>query len=225
MEPLSVEQLLEQAELLWKDFDDLEEKTLLRLGVLRDLLDSLHAKKSEALARGKRDEATEIAKLEARIDLFRNASKFGMSLKELLDSPETPKKRTRLIPEGLYHFIPREKLERFDRSWETTLAAEAAQLGWNFWSLDIAVDVTLLADFQSGLGSALKPNGLILFSEGREDGIEPEQTGETAIWRGRWYILLKPKFKTPDFRVDSLPGASPKAEATLWRLLFTSRKN
>ncbi|MBL7716163.1 MAG: hypothetical protein JNL01_11930 [Bdellovibrionales bacterium] len=225
MESFSVEQLLEQAELLWKDFEELEEKTLLRLGVLRDLLDSLHAKKSESLARGKREEAAQIAALEARIDLFRNTSKFGSSLKELLDAKETPKKRTRLIPEGLYNFIPKEKLERFDRSWEMTLAAEGAQQGWNFWSLDVCVDVRQLADFQSGLGSALKPNGLILFAEGREQDTTPQSEGDEAIWKGRWYILLKPKFRTPDFRVDSLPGASPKTEATYWRLLFTSRKN
>lgn len=221
--PQSLKPILEPAADRWHDSEGLEESTLLRLAVLRDLVRQIHSAKSKALARGAKDEAETYRYWERRIEELRSSAALSGSLDEVLRSTQPIRKRTRLLPDSLFSFIEKEKLERYDRSWEAILAAEAISLGWRFWALDAWVKIPQAEEFHKALGTQLIPHGVLLFAESAEDGAVTE-----TAWHGRWVVILKPRFLTPDFRVSELPGlvsgVTQDTPSANWKLLFSPKK-
>jgi hypothetical protein len=222
----------------WEDCEGLEESTLIRISILRDLLTDLHTEKSSLLSRGKRDEANAFREWEQKIEILRTASPLPLGLNDLLKDPTQARKRTRLIPDALYSFVPREKLERYDRTWEATLSAEGAALGWCFWAVDFWVKIDKIDQIHLALSYQLTPHGVILFSETASGALEnvsqsavfdsSKSEADTrmneGLWKSRWFVLLKPRYRTPDFQLDALPGVSELPDAPQWRLLFSPKK-
>jgi len=208
------------------DFDGLEEATLLRLGLLRDLLRDLHTEKSRVLAGGKSQAAMleSYRTTEQAIERLRSVSPLAGPIEPLLNEPREVRKRTRLLPEALFHSIPKQKFERFDRIWETAIAAEGVQLGWSFWELDAWIEVSAIQHWVERLSDAVSPHGILLFSEGA-----PPRPGEPApppegLWHGLFVLLLKPHFRTPDFGVAKIPGTASTPKSPTWRVLFTPKR-
>ncbi len=221
----AVETLFERAALRWDDYEGLEESTLLRLAILRDLMREIHAERSRCLAEGKKADAQAFRDREKAIEDLRKVSPLSGKLPDCLARSSQAKARTRLLPEALFGFLAREKLERYDRAWEATLAAEAAALGWCFWALEAWVDIQQVEKWQEALTGQLIPHGVILFAENSETQAPSDvESGGPVLWHGRWYIVLKSQFRTPHFNVERLPGVSKDPELPQWRMLFSPKR-
>ena len=157
--------LLEQYAEKWRLCEGLPESDLLRLVVLRELLQSLHAEKSRLLSSGKRDESTSIRALETHIEELRNAKPLEGDLAALASGTAKFKKRSRLLPAAVFTAVDREKLERFDRKWEAAIAAEAISQGWRIWSLENWVEIPRVEEWNRKLVDQLWPHGIVLFVE------------------------------------------------------------
>lgn len=215
-----VEQVIER----WKVCGGMEETTLLRLSILRDLTRRMHAEKSRCMAFGRKNLIEDFRVWEEKIEALRSAAKLDLSLEEAIENGKKIRHRTRLIPESLFTFIDREKLERYDRAWEATLAAEAATLGWCFWNLTAWVRIESVESWQEQLIDRIIPHGVILFAETSE---RPLQTGEHApaeSWLGCWSLVLKPQYRTPDFRVAHIQGAAVGPRSPEWRILYSPKR-
>lgn len=215
-----VEQVIER----WKVCGGLEETNLLRLSILRDLTRRMHAEKSRCMAYGRKTLVEEFRIWEEKVEALRSAAKLDMSLEEAIENSTKIRHRTRLIPESLFTFIDREKLERYDRAWEATLAAEAAALGWCFWNLTAWVRIEAVEAWQEQLVDRLIPHGVVLFAESSE---RPAQNGEHApaeAWLGCWSLVLKPQYRTPDFRIAQIQGGAPGPRSPEWRILFSPKR-
>jgi len=217
--PPSLVACIERAEGRWRDAEGIEESTLLRLAILRELVRELHAEKSKLLARGARPEAQALKVWEKKIEDLKGAASFGGTLAEAIRGDLPTRKRTRLLPESLFHFLPKEKLERYDRVWESAIAAEAATLGWRFWSLTAWVQIHQAEEWHRALSDRLIPHGVLLFAESA-DAVDAAGN----LWQGQWLLVLKPRFSTPDFRVRELPGVSLEPAAPLWKLLYSPKQ-
>jgi hypothetical protein len=123
--------------------------------------------------------------------------------------------------------LTQERLGRYDRKWEAEIAAEAAGIGWNFWTLCAWVSIPLAEDWNRRLKERLWPNGIVLFVESLQQSPASDGPMDT-LWKGQWTILLQPGFRTPDelaLDFERWPGA-PEAvpEPPEWRVLFSPRK-
>jgi hypothetical protein len=208
---------IERASERWKSVGTLPESDLLRLAITRDLMHDLHADKSRFLSKGQKEQTAFFKSHEKKMEEIRCSSPLNGDLKDILSGSVKLKKRTRLLPDGLFTNIAREKFERYDRQWEAAVASEACQLSWPFWALDASLDLQKIDDWNRRLNSFLWPNGIVLFVE----SISLEN--EAATWTGRWILVLKPDFRNPaesfpDF--NQWPGTRSQV---VWRLLFSPK--
>ena len=203
----------------WQDSEGLPQMNLIRLGLLRETLQNLHSEKSRCLAEGRKQAAQAIRSWEQKIEELKDLPLLG-NLMELVQSSPLPSttqlKRKRLLPEALYNRMDREKLERYDRKWESAIAAEAISLNWHFWVLDSWVHIPFLEEWNKTLTEKLWPHGLILFTETSvADHAEIVQEDEdSAFWRGSWMTVLAPNFRDPkelSLNSNYWPGAVLKA--------------
>jgi hypothetical protein len=222
-------ELLAQSAEAWRLCDGVSGSSLLRLAILRDLLRSLHAEKSRCLATGKKNEAQQFRYWEQRIEDLRQGVDLKGELADLLREGITLRRRTRLIPQGLLAALGAEKLQRYDRKWESEIAAEACALGWKFWTLQSWVSIPLAEDWNRRLGERLWPNGIVLYVESlRQSPPGPSE----PLWKGQWTVLLQPGYHSPqelslDFdRWPGAPESSPLAqsEPPAWKLLFSPKR-
>jgi hypothetical protein len=219
--PPIIDEILSQTAERWTHCEGQSEATLLRLNVLRELASTLHATKSQFLATGKRGEAQSLKSWESKLEELRGCSPLDGNLLELLNGARKAKKRTRVLPDALFTAIEREKLERYDRQWEGSLAAEAVSLGWRFWSLGVWVQIALIEDWDKRLREQLWPHGIVLFTESAGSPL-----ADSSDWHGRWIVALHPKFRTPaeislDFARWS--GTVVSRGNPEWKLLFSPR--
>lgn len=207
----------------WEQSASIEEKTLLRLAILRDLMRELHAEKSRYLASGNREQAQTLRDWEKQASELKNAASLDGELLELLQGdPASIRKRTRLLPEALFSIVDKEKFERYDRAWESVIAAEAAHQGWRFWTVDAWVRISEAEVWHKALGTQILPHGIVLFAETAPSS--ETDTHYSELWHGLWTIVMKPRFLTPDFRLKQLPGISLEPEPPQWKLLFSATK-
>ncbi len=214
------EEIIAAHESRWKDCEGLQEATLLRLVILRDIIRELHAERSSRLAKGSREEARSFKAWEERIEVLRNASTLHGELREAIAPEYKLQKRTRLLPDTLFTSIDKEKLTRYDRAWEAAIAAEAASIGWCFWALDAWVSIPLAEKWNQALARQLIPHGIVLFAESAPDS---QSSSEPSLWRGRWYVVLKPRYMTPGFQLNEIPGTSMTPEPPKWKILFSPK--
>ncbi|MGK5081733.1 hypothetical protein WDW37_00385 [Bdellovibrionota bacterium FG-1] len=209
----------------WRHAEGLPEGTLLRLAILREICRLLHAEKSRYLAVGRKDATQSLRKWENRLYDLRCAFKLEDTLLNLIFSTEPVRKRTRLLPEALFSFIERAKLERFDRHWENAIAAEAVAQGWSFWALETWVEITLAEEWDKKLGEQLWPSGLVLFAE--SSPLSPSGGATDSLWKGRWITVIHPHFKTPTeiaLNLEQWPGTpSEPPSPPIWKFLFSGR--
>jgi len=191
----SIESELELAFEKWRDCQDLDTPTLLRLVVLREMIHLLHAEKSRCLACGKRQEAQALRVLEERLEALRDQPTLDGDIRQwcFSDKPIPAGRRHRLVPDNLVTRIGRDKFDRYDRKWESAIAAEAAQAGWGFWTLEAWVEVSQVEPWAALLTQRLWPHGLILFVENACNPSIMER-----YWQGRWYVALAPHYRHPD---------------------------
>lgn len=227
--PFGSEQLIERSSHLWKQIEGSSEANLLKIAILRDLYRALHARKSQCLAKGAKEDARALNAWEARLTELKSAAQLSGELIDLIQSAEPVKKRTRLLPESLFSIVPREKLERYDRAWELSLAAEGFALGWKLWSLKAWVEIPSIERWNSMLSEQLWPNALVLFVESA--GFIESGDPDRALWQGDWLLLANPRIETgSDFSLDfgSFPGRSLAAPSDSaepsWKLVFAPKK-
>jgi hypothetical protein len=221
---LTPSELVESVIERWKACGGLEETTLLRLSILRDLTRRMHAEKSRCMAYGRKTLVSDFREWEQKIEALRSAASLDMTLEEAIERADKLRHRTRLLPEGLFTFVDREKLERYDRAWEATLAAEAAALGWCFWRLTAWVRIDSVEHWQSQLVDRLIPHGVILFAESSERPLQAGEHAPSDAWLGAWILVLKPQYRTPDFRIAQIQGGVPGPRSPEWRLLYSPKR-
>ncbi len=224
---ISVDAIIQKGMDRWIDCENLPEMTLLRLALLRELNQSLHAEKSRCLACGKKLEVQSIKEWEKRLENLCDLATLPGTLADLLQSTSSIKKKKRLLPEGLFVNIDRDKLLRYDRKWEQMIAAEAAAIHWSFWALDIYTNIMQIEEWGIALSEALWPHGLVLFVESASNVRAPEvsETAGSELWRGHWMILLQPRFKHPEelsMNLSQWPGSPdhPPSQPA-WKHLYT----
>lgn len=228
LSPFNDEEFLARSAHLWSQSEGTETCHLLRLAVLRDLHRALHAQKSRCLAKGRKGDAKLLGDWESRVDELRSAASFESDMFGLLRSREPVKKRTRLLPDGLYAAIPREKLDRYDRLWEQTLAAEGIAQGWRLWKLSTWIVVNQSESWNQMLTDHLWPIGIPLWVDSL--GFAESRSGnkDDAIWHGEWVVLAHPRVENAtEFSLDLTrwPGSTLEApEAPRWRLAFSPKK-
>src|SRR4051812_14535925 len=91
--PFGSQELIRESSDRWKQFEGLEEATLLRLPILRDLANALHTEKSHNLATRKHDHALQLKSWQTRIYELRGCHPLTGDLMELLTGKAQAKKR------------------------------------------------------------------------------------------------------------------------------------
>ncbi len=174
----------------WKIAHDSAQSRLLQLSLLRELAIHIHFKKSSSLATGCQDDARLLEQLELQVIACRNLKKFPPSLLELLEKESlavSPASKTEL-PRPLFKWISREKWDRFDRRWESAIAAEALRASWRIWSIEASVAIRSVEKWDQSLRKKLWPKAIVLFMEFA--GTQKNQ------WVGRWYVAARPEIKS-----------------------------
>jgi hypothetical protein len=211
----------------WNDCHDLSQINLLRLGLLRELIQVLHSEKSRCLAEGRKENAQEIRDLESKVECLRDFNNLQGDLIQMIykSSGEATRKK-RLIPESLYLHLDRAKLERYDRKWECAIAAEAIALNWKFWYLDSWVKISGIEEWNKSLMDRLWPHGLVLFTESAstQNNEIIQEMGNVPLWHGHWIIVLDTQLKHPtelSLHLNHWPG-SPEEPPTpaQWKSLY-----
>lgn len=225
-EPLPRE-LLDPYEQRWTHpYESKVECELHRLSALRDLSRAIHARRSAMLAQGEQSQARAYRNWEAQINRLRDLSSLNVPFSEVLFMQPDPKKpKFHFIPEGLAAAITREKFERYDREWEKALAAQACVAGWRFWAIEVWVEISKAEEFHLGLVQTIDPHGIVLFSESSSTADAPMGVRPSAPdrWHGRWILAVQPRFETPEFRINSLPGVTLNEGHPQWKHLFSSK--
>ena len=217
-------ELIEHVIERWKVCGGLEETTLLRLSILRDLTRRMHTEKSRCMAYGRKALIADFREWEEKIESLRSVASLEMGLEEAIESGAKIRQRTRLLPEGLFTFVDREKLERYDRAWEATIASEAAALGWCFWNLTAWVRIDSVEAWQDQLIDGLIPHGVVLFAESSERPLASGEHAPADAWLGSWIVVLKPQYRSPDFRVAHIPGGVAGPRSPDWRVLYSPKR-
>lgn len=215
---------------LWRQLNETPgpATNLLKLGILREIHRTVHAQKSGSLAKGRRDEARRLGEIETRVEALRQQAKLDGELAELIGRPPAGKKRTRVLPDSLFNFIEKEKLERYDRHWEAALAAEACAAGWRFWILDAWVQIPLIEHWSATLSEQLWPHGVLLFVESAGFLESRTDNPDDALWHGQWLAIVDPRYADPrdvTRGMDQWAGSTVAAPSPPhWKALYTPKR-
>jgi hypothetical protein len=231
MKPTPVEEIIQGVSERWQDCEGLPEMTLLRLAILRELIQMLHSAKSRCLAGGLKTEALDIKRWEVRIEEIKDSAILQGSLPQLLQqsSPSTPtlSKKKRNIPESLFTSFDRDKVLRYDRKWEAAILAEALSLNWKVWALDAWVNIPQIEEWDRAFTQRLWPHGLILITENAKSSQDSQSSStdsDSHCWQGRWTILLHPHFKhitELSLQLDRWPGSPEKPPSPpAWKRIY-----
>lgn len=219
------EEIIQQESGRWRDAMGLEEETMIRLAILRDIFHALHAEKSQYLSKKLKDDAQQFKPWELRLEELRTAAELKGELMDVFQIDYPIKKKSRFLPEALFSVIAKEKFDRYDRTWEASLAGEAASLGWCFWNLLAWVGVEQASEAHKTLCERLMPHGVVLWAETIEPHKdEPAPSPDSPLWHARWIVTLKPQYRTPDFRVSQINGIWRDPEPPVWKILFSAHK-
>jgi hypothetical protein len=223
--PAAAQDALVRAESRWHDCTG-PDAPLLKLATLRELVRGLHIERSRCLATGRKEETLAIKFWESRAEELRNSSSLDGGLKELLAGAPPARKRTRLLPEALLASLDKSRFERYDRQWEAALAAEACTLGWRFWALDAWVEVSQAEEWNARLQELSWPYAVVLFAE-PAPGSERATDSDAPLWRGRWTLVVHPRFNSASelsLDLPRWPGSPPSApQPPQWKLLFSPK--
>lgn len=226
MNPSFIEKIIAHENEKWKECTNLPETTLLRLSILRTLVQNLHTEKSRCLATGLKADAQLIRTWENHLELLQKSSKLTGELFETIQQSKDVPKKNRVIPEALFQRLNREKFERYDRKWEAVLVAEAMSLNWQVWTLEAWVNIPLIKEWDVYFTQKLWPQGIVLFVESAEEQvIDSQNHSEKNCWRGRWVVVLHPRIKTEhdlSFSFNHWPGAPDPAPPSppRWTLIY-----
>ncbi len=219
--PISPEQIIQEAETKWQDAQGMSQETILKLAILRETIRNLHSEKSWCLASGYPEEAEQYHSYESLIDKLVNETSLKEPLREILDRAsklpdhaEGVTVSTRKIPTELLELLPTEKIERYDRYWEKALVCEAAKIKWEFWKLKAHVQVELASNCEQALAQEIGNQGIILFAESSENFELRE-----GIWQGQWLMIIEPGYDCRSIPLASIPGLSLIPNPPQWTLL------
>lgn len=170
------------------------------------------------LALGDQKNAFQLQSLEEKVERLAYAPLIEDSLLKILATADAYEENKRPVPEQLYLFFDREKMNRFDRKWEREIAAQACLFGWEFWSLTATIDISQAEAFHFSLVDKLWPNGVVLFVEGtgeksvvREDGVR--------LWKGHWHISVRPGTAVKKISLKGNVGLVDHEDLN-WKYLF-----
>ncbi len=226
MSNLLLEKLTDRIFERWMDCDSYKEAHLLRMALLRELMRSIHAEKSRLLATGLKADAHDLKLWENQIEALRESSSLTGELMHLLENSDTLRKKSLVLPESLFKTIERDKLMRYDRKWEATLASLAFYFQWRLWKVEAWVEISQIEEWDKTLSSRLWPHGIILFTESAklEEVKTVEEIDNQLIWKGQWFVLLDSKFNSTEelpLNLEQWPG-SPRPAPSLpkWTDLY-----
>jgi hypothetical protein len=195
MTNLTIEEMIENEASRWDDCSNSSEITLLRLVILRRLIQDLHSEKSRCLGGGLKTQALAIRDWEMKIDELRECASLNGNLMEMIQKSKQLPKKSRVLPEALFRVIDRNKLVRYDRQWECAMISEGLSQGWNVWMLESWVKISSITRWELELVDKLWPHGVILFAESAEQNQyhSSADSNEPTLWKGRWLCLLQPE--------------------------------
>ncbi len=193
----------------WNHLGEHKYFSVLKLGLLRDLVRLVHAERSRALANGEASFAKSLGTLETSLDHSLAGGLDPSEILNFLTSSSAPKNQPTLAnPVDFSRHSPwiKSHLERFDRKWEKTIAYEAFKWGWNLWSLHVVVKIDLAEKFHEQLGRYLWPDGILLFTEASHPSEQKKRNLQE--WAGVWMCLLSSEIETPKFKIHEIPGVA-----------------
>ncbi len=213
----------------WNQYARKEETTLLRLCLLRDLWNDLHAQTSKFLALGDTKQAYSIKNFNLSLETLKKSSLEGDLLDLLSHSSLEPKKNI-IIPENFSKILKLEKLIRTDRIWEHSITLEALSLHWSLWKLETWVKIPFVEQWNQHLASKLWPQAVVLFSENALSYKNSSHTQfiQSMHWQGRWWIWSHPDFEVHlkslfSDECDEIPSPAPSPLS--WKRLFPPNPN
>lgn len=174
---------------------------ILRLEILKRIARQVHSLRSQCLASGKRDDLPTLKHWEESIEKMAKLTRLDQDFYSLFNGLGKLPERSRIVPESIFKHIAREKLVRYDRTWEYHLAAEGCKLGWIFWSLISLVSIHEIEQWDEQLRTLLWPKGLILFSEPAPGPLTGPQEN---TWSGQWIVLTAPNLSRSDLLMELL---------------------
>ncbi len=181
----------------WEQVESSNYQSLLRLAITRDLARQVHAGISGSMAdsRAAKVEAGSLRDLNTRLDSLRGHRTFNFAFNTLMEDFSALPEETspRKLSARLLAAFGRERLERYDRSWELAIAVDAERAGWAFWHADSAMPLQAVSAWNQGLGDRLFPRGIVLFCE---KSPEPA-TDDSLLWGGRWSVVTDPEIAHP----------------------------
>lgn len=216
-----IEDLLPKYENFWNQShpDDL----IIRLGILREMIQVVHAEKSRCMATpGLKDRGIQAKIWEEKLRAYCGSEKLVQPLREQLQT--LPQQTFRDVPKEIIDPLGTDRLERPDRKWEKQICAIAAQERWHLFALDAWIGLKEAENFYRRFIEKIRGEGLILYTEAG-----PLPPGSPAMldstWFARWVIVVKPHFKPIEYNSKTefwkdLPGIATIPSPPHWTLLF-----
>jgi hypothetical protein len=189
LSPHEVELRLDSFQRVWNQVSATYPDNVLKLAVLRSMTRSIHSLKSELDPTKKTAEALALLEAEPFIEKARNKDLSLVDLQQVLQDQVPDEPQHRKLPFDLIQKFPKTDFDRFDRTWEFAVLAEALESGWKLYTLDATVSLKDAESVHLKLEKDLWPNGVVLFVESSYLDV-PD-----GMWRGRWFLVGAPGFE------------------------------
>lgn len=213
----------------WSTCKNKKETCLLRLAILRDLFNFIHAEKSRAIVRSEKSNLENLNFLSDRVSTAKCAANLDFSLTDLLNGKFLLDKK-KLITKKEIDFVLSpipdifiSKIAREDRSWEKSILIHALKLKWSLYSLDSWINIQSVEKWHRKLEKNLPPGGVVLFAESAPQDSK-SQVHHTQLWHGKWYCVLKSKNFSKQFIKSLLGGTAKKPSPPRWEPILKGQK-
>lgn len=104
--------------------------------------------------------------------------------------------------------IFRNKLNEFGRDWERSLAAQGLRESYNFYRIQLEINVSQVDDFHQWIEKKLDGTGSSLFFE--SNGLHGIDAG---VWHALFYFTLEPSARIAEIQFTKAPGILSRYQA------------
>lgn len=166
---------------------------LLKLVVLRDVVQELHRTKSKFMT--KPDSRAETLKLERHLRVLEHAPSATLnedSIEKVLTGPRGKNPDNGDLVR-FQRLLSNSRFTRPDRKWERAILEEALRKHWTVGTSKRELGFAEVQGYHEAFARGLWPDGAVLFVEGTSR--QPQ-----GAWRGRWWVVSRKSDPgVPDF--------------------------
>lgn len=200
--PGSFEKAIEDAQDQWLLARNERHFRLLRLVILRNLLQHMHQYRTMALALGNASKLKSRHSLETIVDalLYTPLDQDAIPTEPVRPSPKSPDD-PRLMSVW-------KSIQRDDRRWEREIALEALKSHWQLSRVLAWIDVSQAQDVHMKWSRHDPKHAVVVFVESGPDILK----APAGLWQGCWYMVHAPAHPISALAFESLMGYSSKPE-------------